>query len=485
MRNQIISALGWQGGSGAVQALAQFVVLAVLSRLLEPDAFGLIALANSFIFFGGAIIQGSIRPSIIREENLSGEHVFACLVLNILFSALFSLVLLTISASIAGFFDLEELKNVVTAVSIIFFISSFSTVAESLLEKHMNFDKLFYINTGSFIFIYVPIAIGMAYNGYGVWSLVFATMMQVLIKAVLLNFNVNYNAKFTKTIGIYKRIFIFSAVINFAWIATLLAMNVDKWVLGKYFDATVLGFYSLAFMAMDMPRRFFSAAVEKVFFPVFSQLGKKSDRTIQMYSIASVGSIFVLMPVSVFSVINAHNIIGVIFGDKWYAAIVPFQLMMIQIPFRSIIRLTDNLITAVGSVYRLAKIKYIYLFCLVVMCLIAVDYGLVGITTAVLLAVILNYFLSLYIVNKELGISILNMLLFFRDGSILSVPLVLVNFLIVHVFLKNQPLIGLVTATITSVFIVIIVLHSYKSVLSESTQVQIEKLADSFRSKWN
>ena len=65
-----------------------------------------------------------------------------------------------------------------------------------------------------------------------------------------------------------------------------------------------------------------------------------------------------MVPITVFMIISAPEIVSIILGDQWHGAILPLQILLIQIPFRTSIRMAHSISTAAGKVHSLARLKF-------------------------------------------------------------------------------------------------------------------------------
>ena len=75
MIQRFISSVGWQAANVAAQSILQLVYLAVLSRLVSPRAFGIIALANVVVGLVEIFSQIGIGPALIQRKKLEQAHI--------------------------------------------------------------------------------------------------------------------------------------------------------------------------------------------------------------------------------------------------------------------------------------------------------------------------------------------------------------------------------------------------------------------------
>ena len=138
----VLSSLTWQYISVFTQALLQFIVLAILARLLSPEDFGLLGIAMIFVGLAALFSQLGVGPAIIQRSELNVIHIRVGFTLSILFSLVMVLLLWIVTPFIAIFFQNAELSNVLRVVSLNFVFAGFGVVAASLMKRNLEFNKL-------------------------------------------------------------------------------------------------------------------------------------------------------------------------------------------------------------------------------------------------------------------------------------------------------------------------------------------------------
>ncbi|MBK7190464.1 MAG: oligosaccharide flippase family protein [bacterium] len=81
---QMLNGLSWQYTNIFSIAILQLVVLAILARLLTPEAFGLVGLAMIFVGLVNSFSQLGVGPAIIQFSELTQNHVRAGFTLTVI-----------------------------------------------------------------------------------------------------------------------------------------------------------------------------------------------------------------------------------------------------------------------------------------------------------------------------------------------------------------------------------------------------------------
>jgi O-antigen/teichoic acid export membrane protein len=239
--------------------------------------------------------------------------------------------------------------------------------------------------------------------GFGAWALVGATLATDLVSSIALTRLQPHSKRLLLSKKELKELIHFGGGITLANLANYLANTGDYFIVGRWLGAASLGIYQQAFNVMLLPAKYLGDVLDRVLFASASLVQEKSDSLAKGYRQSTSVVNLILMPLSVMMIVLAPEIILTLFGSKWQEAILPLQILLISVTFRTMSRISDAFIHAVGLVYDSAMRKYIYASLLIVGSVIALPWGIVGVAIAVTLAALLNYVLIV-----QLGLSLTN-----------------------------------------------------------------------------
>src|SRR5690606_17306950 len=180
LRKQAISGVIWTFSQQFSVQIINFCVQIILARLLMPEVFGLIAMLTIFISIGQMLMDSGMTTSIIRTKEPDQLDYSTVFVTNLMMSCLIYLLVFLSAPTIASFYDQPVLENILRIYALTFVIRSFVAVHTATLTKEMNFKLQMTLQIPSTIFGSV-VGVGMAYTGYGVWSLVGLNLAQTVI----------------------------------------------------------------------------------------------------------------------------------------------------------------------------------------------------------------------------------------------------------------------------------------------------------------
>ena len=184
LRASAFNGLVWTYGQQFATQLIQFGVSMILSRLISPAEFGLIGMITIFISISNLLFDGGLTSSLIRTHKVDETDFSTVFFFNIISALLLYLILFISAPYIADFFHQNLLKTIIRIYGIVIIISSFSAVQNTKMTKELQFKKLSLLSLPSII-VGSIVAVYMAYNNYGVWSLVGSAISSTFFNSVI------------------------------------------------------------------------------------------------------------------------------------------------------------------------------------------------------------------------------------------------------------------------------------------------------------
>lgn len=379
-------------GTGG-QAIIQLGVLVVLARLLTPKDFGLVAAAQVIVAFAAIFTQLGVGPAIVQRTKLETRHLRVAFTLSCLLGLAFTVLIALSAGPISRFFRMPDLVPVIQIMSGAFLLKSLSVVPESLLRRELQFRRLAGIGILALGFGFGAVGIGLAWAGYGVWSLVIACMVQYALTSLILLMVQPHPKTPSFERSALKELLTYGGGYTLGHIANYMAYQGDNLVIGRTLGADALGIYGRAYQLMVAPVSLIARDLQRVMFPAMSKVQSKPERLAMAYR-RSVSLIAIItLPLTVFLVILAPEIIDILLGAGWEQVVLPFQILAVGTLFRTSYKMSHSLSRATGAVYRLAWREGVYALCVIGGAYIGRMWGLTGVSIGVLFAITVNFLL--------------------------------------------------------------------------------------------
>ncbi len=395
----------WTFSGTGVQVLVQVLAIMALGRLLTPEEFGLMGAATVVIACSQIVSQVGVGPAIIQRRELDQTHVRVAVTLSFALGVLLGAIVFFGAPVIAAFYRMPELEPILRAVSFLFPLDGLNTVAKSLLTRDLRFKLYIALDVLGYVLGYAAVGVVMALLGFGVWALVWANLMQVVVRLIAMYIATRHTVKPSFDVRAARDLLSFGVGHSMAQIGTLLSQQGDNLVVGRWLGPEALGLYGRAYNLMVMPASAFGRIINRVLFPVMSQVQDEPERLGNAYERALAIVAFVSLPLSVYLWVVAPEFIAVVLGPRWGGVVLPFRMFSISLLFRMSSKISDACTKAAGEVFIRAILQYVYAGSVVLGAILGQRWGVGGVAVAVSLAMAFNWLSMAWLGRKVTGLS--------------------------------------------------------------------------------
>lgn len=383
----------WTASSNGLNAVLKVVVLIVLARLLSPAEFGIVSAALIVIGFSAIFSQLGLGPALVQRTQLEPRHISTAFAASVIIGLLLAGVLWVTAPAVARFFHMENSVEVLRALAWIFPIKGLSGVAECLVQRELKFRWLATRDVLSYGLGYGLVGIVLAWNGWGVWSLVVAQMTQTVLNTAILLSVRPPALRPLPSRRAFVELMNFGAGFTAARVANFMANQGDNLVVGRVLGPQALGIYTRAYQLMAVPTTLFGDVLDRVLFPTMAKVQNDPPRLAGAYLQAVASIALVMLPIGVVMTVLAPEVVVTLLGPKWVEVIPPFQVFAIGLLFRTSYKMSDSISRATGAVYRRAWRQAIYASLVFVGAWVGSRWGVTGVSIGVLASLLINFFL--------------------------------------------------------------------------------------------
>ncbi len=410
LKEKVISGLAWNVSANIINQILTIGTAIFLSRILEPEDFGLLGMIIVFTSFAELFSQLGFGAALIQQREVSANTYTSVFWLNIFLGIFFTLLFTVMAPLISIFYEEPRLQKVTIVISLSFIINAFGSIHQNILDKKLAFKKIGIISLTS-VFLSNLIAIIMAINGYGVWSLIVKLLSGSTIKTLLLWNITQWRPKFYFEKKLIQNLLGFS--LNVTGIKTLRywAKKVDILVIGKVLGAYSLGLYSRAYFFLFFPINLIKKQVLSVLYPSLSSIQEDPVRIKKMVLKISAVLAFSGYPLIIGLYVTASEVVEILLGSKWIEIIPLIKILclaaLIQIP-----TFPGTIYLAMGRADRQFKIDLISKSIWILSVVFGImKGGLIGATLGVLLGICFNIIINNYYAGKLINLSLKEILL--------------------------------------------------------------------------
>ncbi|MDB5446838.1 MAG: polysaccharide biosynthesis protein [Phenylobacterium sp.] len=395
LTQQTISGLLWQFLGTGVELLIRIAVMIVLTRLLAPAEFGVVAAALILVNFTKIIAQLGIAQSIVQLPDLTEEEVRTGFAFSTWLGVVLAAAVYLGAAPLAAIFKIAGLEPVIAAFSVSFLLGGPAIVPFALLQRRRRYRAIAGIEALSFALGLGALGVTLAFLGFGVWALVVGQLAQIAIRSVMLLAAERHPKALLVRPSSLSRLLASGVGFSIGVFGNSVAMNADNFTVGRWMGAQDLGLYSRAYNFLMLPTNLFGTVVDKVLFPAMAHVQDDAQRLNRAFRRSLAVVAMITLPVSVVLTVLAPELVTVVLGRRWVDMVLPFQVLAATMLFRTSYKMSDSLARAKGAVYRRAWRQWLYAAAVFVGALIGTHWGLGGVATGVGLAIVLNFVLML------------------------------------------------------------------------------------------
>ncbi|MBI5263396.1 MAG: oligosaccharide flippase family protein [Bradyrhizobium sp.] len=261
----------------------RFALNLMLTRLLAPDLFGLMAIANVAMIGIAMISDVGLGPNIIRSpRGRNSDFLNTAWTIQVLRGFLTWIIGLLVASAIllAGRSDLAplgsvysdpRLPTVVAAISVTALIAGFTSTKVHEARRSLHVARLT-LNEINAQLISVACIIGWLWFDRSVWALVAGAISNSAAATCLSHINLpGTSNRFRWDSAAASEIFKFGAWIFVSSLLTFAAANSDRLLLGALMNSSLLGIYSIAFGLFSAIEQLASRMIGMVSLPAISE----------------------------------------------------------------------------------------------------------------------------------------------------------------------------------------------------------------------
>jgi PST family polysaccharide transporter len=335
-----------------------FLITIILARLLSPDQFGLVGMVIVFTGILGYFSEMGIIYSIIREKDTGQEELSTAYWSGLAFGLVAYIICFLLAPLLSMFYKQPELTNIVRIMSVSFLIRPFSFVSSALELKKIRYELIAKSGIAA-AFISGIIACYMAYGKYGVYAIVFQTILKDFIESILIIIMVKWYPQLRFSVDSFKKLYKFGVHVSFNNMIKFFSENMDYLLIGKMLGAHALGIYTMAYRVSRYPLEKIWRIFGGMLFPAFSTIQTDNSRmTDSIYKTSLLGGM-VIIPFSVFLFFSTDIFISVVLGSNWIPAKPIIRIFLLYIIFSAISFGDESAIMVIGKVKELNLIKLI------------------------------------------------------------------------------------------------------------------------------
>lgn len=407
MKEKTINALFWSFVDTVAGQGINLVVGIMLARLLMPREFGLIGMVLVFFALSEAFINSGFSSALIRKKDCTQTDYSTVFFFNLFAGLLFFGILFIGAPYISSFFNEPQLTAIVRILGLVLIIDSLTLIQRTILTRNLDFKTQarvsFIASAGSGV-----IAVAMAFQGMGVWSLVAQRLSREAIYSSLLYLWNSWKPQLVFSMKSFRELFGFGSKLLVSSLIDNFYNNVYYLLIGKYFSASQLGFFTKADEYNRLPAHNISGIVQRVSYPVLCSVQEQNERLVAVYRKFIRYTMFITFFLMLALAAMAEPMIISLIGEKWRESVVYFRMLCFVGMFYPLHVLNLNIIQVKGRSDLFLKLEIIKKITAVPAIVLGVIFGIKVMIVGMMVNTLLDFYLNNHWSRKMIGYSFMD-----------------------------------------------------------------------------
>jgi O-antigen/teichoic acid export membrane protein len=413
----------------------------ILTRLLFPEAFGLMALVM-VVMTGLAMFSDlGFRPAIIQSPRGDDPvYLDTAWTLQIARGIILWLFACALATPVATFYDAPMLAQLLPVAGLAAIVEGFNSTRLATANRHMMLSRVV-AATISAQFVGIVIMIALAWATKSIWAIVIGNLAGSFTLMTLSHLILpGHPNRFRFERPAFAQLFSFGKYIFLSTVAGFLITQGDRAVLGKHVALADLALYNIAFFLASVPSLLSGAMVDRIIFPLYANRPpSKSAENRQQIAKARFMTTGALLAIGTVIAVSGDFLIGFLYDPRYHGAGPILVLLSLSFMPGLIVASYNGLPLAAGHSGRFAVLVTMQAVVQVLLVLYAaLHYGLRGVVFVPFLSTLVIYPLMVSLVRRYGGWDPRHDAVYIAVVSLVMAATVWANWSAITVFLSGS-----------------------------------------------
>jgi O-antigen/teichoic acid export membrane protein len=368
-------------GAQAAKIVLGLLSLAILSRLLDPADFGLVAMVGALVGFAELFKDLGLATATIQHPQITHAQLSTLFWLNVAVSVCAAVAVAAGAPAIAWFYQEPRLTPITYALACTFIVGGLTVQHQALLSRRLDFGWLAVVEVVSRA-TGITCAVIAANLGAGYWSLIVLTAATAVTNCVGVWLACAWWPGLPKRgTGVRSLLKFGGHVIGFNCV-NYFTRNADNILIGWMWGAGPLGLYTRAYQLLLLPIQTINAPVARVAMASFSRTQHESSRLASDFLVLMSSLFAVTLPIVVASALFAGDIIHLVLGPRWSDSATIFRLLAVGAICGALVNPAGILLLASGQSKRYLKQGIVFSCCIVAAFAVGLPFGPKGVAVS-------------------------------------------------------------------------------------------------------
>ena len=387
----------------------QFVFSIILARLLSPSDYGIIAMVTIFFAVAQSFVDSGFSNALIRKTDRVEEDLSTCFYFNIGVGIIAYIVLFLIAPLVANFYNQPILSPIIRITGLEVMLNSLCVVQQALFTIKIDFKSQAKITLSATVISGI-VGILLAYQGYGIWALVWQGVASSIVRMGLLWLMSKWRPRTGFSKSSFNYLFGYGSKLLASGLLDTIYNNIYPIVIGKFYNPAQLGNYSRALGWAQLPSANITSILQRVTFPVLSAIQDDTLRLQNSYRRLLKLSAFIVFPLMMGLAAIASPLIRVILTAKWDGCVLYLQILCFALMLYPIHAINLNLLQVKGRSDLFLRLEIIKKIIGVVILIITIPLGITAMCLGMVFSSIICLIVNTYYTSRFIDVGLLTQL---------------------------------------------------------------------------
>jgi len=316
LKEKLIRGAGWNAIQGWGRRILGFTILPVLAHLLGPEEYGLVATALIYIAFLEIFADQTFTTVIEQKQDLEPEHLDSLFWPFVGLGVVLTIGTFLLAPTIAAYFKEPKLTMVIRALSPGYLMLIGRGLQASLLRRELKIKPLAMAEMSSVV-VGGVLGVGMAFSGFGVWSLVGQQLTQRLVSVGYIWHASSWRPRLRFSWPHLKELLPYGFSIMGHRLLEVSSAQFGRLLISAKLGNSLLGFYSVTERLMNQIVGMIAGANSMTLMPGLASLKQDMPKFRNLFNQACRYTALLAFPLFVGMSVMSNEIVHVVLGSQW------------------------------------------------------------------------------------------------------------------------------------------------------------------------
>ena len=392
----------WMTAQKWVARAGGLATITILTRLLQPEDFGLVAIAWTIVTLTYVLSDMGLATYIIQSEKIDRGTLSTAFWVSLIVGLALGGVIFLLAPLLANALNTLAAAPILQAMAGLILVISASSVPLALMRRRMAFRRLAAQEVTGALIAQV-VAIVAAFEGLGVWALVLQLMVGQLITSSLMWVSARWRPTMDFSRNDFSTMIRFGVQVVGNGLVSVFRSWAETGIIVGGLGIRELGYFNIAQRLVQTATDLSGSALFPVSTVAFARSNSSMGRLRVTYAKAIAVSQAVVTPLMVYIAVSASTLVPFLFGAEWTLSAQVAQPLAIAAALAFGVNVDHGLHNGVGKPGRWLGFSTAIFAVSAAFMLIAVPHGMLAVALAFVATALVETVGRWVVVSRLLG----------------------------------------------------------------------------------